>query len=142
MVEERLNLLSREIIGACIEVHKALGPGLLESVYLECLCLELRHSGIQYQRETKIPIKYRGSVVDTILRADLVVEEEIIVELKAVNEIMPIHEAQILSYLKLLDKQLGLLINFNVPLLKEGIKRVINPTFSNKQVNRSSNPPQ
>ena len=134
MVEERLNQLSREVIGACIEVHKALGPGLLESVYLECLCLELNHRGIQCEREARIQIKYRDSVIDTVLRADLIVEQELIVELKAVAELLPIHEAQLLSYLKLMNLQFGLLINFNVPMLKDGVKRILNPSFKPKRM--------
>ncbi len=130
MNDEKLNEISSQIIGACIEVHKVLGPGLLERVYLECVCRELELRGIRYNREVPIPIRYKDVVIDAILRADLIVEDQIIVELKAAKEIIPVYEAQLLTYLKLTNKRLGLLINFNVPLLKNGIMRLLNSHVS------------
>jgi len=119
-----LNQLSGKIIGACIEVHRCLGPGLLESVYMECLCKELQFRGICYQRELAIPIIYKGAECKSVFRADLVVENTVIVELKAVKEILPVYEAQVMTYLTLTNLSLGLLINFNVPLLRDGIQRI------------------
>ncbi len=124
MSEIEINQLTGRIIGACIEVHKSLGPGLLESVYFECLCKELQFRSISYLREVNIPIIYKGSECKSNYRADLVVEDTVIVELKAVKDILPIYEAQVMTYLTLANLPLGLLINFNVPLLKEGIKRI------------------
>lgn len=130
MNDEVLNSLSRQVIGSCIEVHKLLGPGLLESVYTECLCLELDSQGIKYLRESIIPVEYKGSIIETLLRADIIVEDQIIVELKSVNDMIPIYDAQLLTYLKLSNRRLGLLINFNVLLLKDGIKRIVNPYYA------------
>ena len=124
MTESELNELSGNLIGACIEVHKYLGPGLMESAYQECLCHELSLRGISYVKEYDISIEYKGVVIPTRLRADMLIESLIIMELKSVSELIPVHEAQLLTYLKLTGCQLGLLINFNVPLLKDGLKRV------------------
>ncbi|PKN71423.1 MAG: GxxExxY protein [Candidatus Cloacimonetes bacterium HGW-Cloacimonetes-3] len=124
MDDVALNQLSGKIIGACIEVHRCLGPGLLESVYMECLCKELQFRGIGYQRELAIPIIYKGSECKSVFRADLVVENTVIVELKAVKEMLPVYEAQVMTYLTLSNLSLGLLINFNVPLLRDGIHRI------------------
>jgi len=124
MDEVSLNLLSGRIIGACIEVHRYLGPGLLESVYKECLCKELQLRGLRFQCEIPIPIIYKGSECKSVLRADLVVENAILVELKSVKEMLPVFEAQIKSYLTLSNLPLGLLINFNVHLLKDSIQRI------------------
>jgi GxxExxY protein len=121
-----INDLTGEVIGAAIEVHKALGPGLLESTYEECLCVELGLRNLPYERQKDIPIKYRGVNLDCAYRLDIVVSNQLIVELKACESIQPIHEAQLLTYLKLSDLKVGLLINFNVPVLKEGIKRLVN----------------
>jgi GxxExxY protein len=126
MIESELNGLSRRIIGACIEVHKHLGPGLMESAYQECLCHELSLNGISYVKEYDVSINYKGVTISTKLRADMLVEGSVILELKSVTELLPIHEAQLISYLKLTGCQLGLLINFNVSLLKDGIKRMKN----------------
>ncbi|MCC6573559.1 MAG: GxxExxY protein [Planctomycetes bacterium] len=120
---QRINALSERIIGFCIEIHKALGPGLLESAYEECLCFELATAGIAFERQKPLPVEYKGVRLDCGYRLDLVVEGLIIVELKAVEKILPVHEAQLLTYLKLTGIPLGLLINFNVPLLKDGIVR-------------------
>lgn len=132
LTDSELNTLSGKIIGACIEVHRHLGPGLLESIYLECLCCELDHRGLKYDREVIIPIRYKELLLNSRLRADLIVEDTVIVELKSVNEIMPIFEAQLMSYLKLTNLELGLLINFNVALLKDGITRLRYMNNANK----------
>jgi GxxExxY protein len=124
MNDTALNELSGKIIGACIEVHRCLGPGLLESVYMECLCKELQFRGLNYQRELAIPIIYKGSECKSVFRADLVVDNTVIVELKAVKEMLPVYEAQVMTYLTLSNLPLGLLINFNVPLLRDGIQRI------------------
>jgi len=125
-IERQENEISGKIIGAAIEVHKHLGPGLLESAYEECLCRELDLRGIDFKRQVPLPLKYKGLKLDCGYRLDLLVEDKVIVELKTVEAIAPIHEAQILTYLKLRDIRLGLIINFNVPLLVEGIRRLVN----------------
>jgi len=118
--------LTARIIGACIEVHRELGPGLLESAYEECLCYELEQRGIQFTRQQPLPIVYKGQRLDCAYVLDAVVEKSIILELKSVEKILPIYEAQLITYLKLANLSLGLLINFNVPLLKTGIRRIAN----------------
>ncbi len=120
-----LNKITENVIGCAIEVHKHLGPGLLESAYQQCLKYELGLNNINFYSEVQIPVKYKGMLLNCAFRADLIVEEEIIVELKAIECILPVHEAQLLTYLKLTNKEIGLLINFNVDLLKNGIKRMI-----------------
>ena len=117
---------SKEIIGAAIEVHRYLGPGLLESAYEECLCRELAICGLTFERQKPLAVSYKGLKLDCGYRLDVVVGGLVILELKAVDQIEPIHEAQLLTYLKLSDLKLGILINFNVPLLKDGIKRIVN----------------
>ena len=122
-----LNQLSSQIIKAAITVHKELGPGLLESVYQACLVMELKSMGIEVQAEVPLPVYYRGQKIDDQgFRLDLLVEDTIIVELKSVQRVEPVHKKQLLSYLRLADKRLGLLINFNEVLLKDGITRIIN----------------
>jgi GxxExxY protein len=123
-MESSENDLTREIIGAAILVHRALGPGLLESVYEECLAYELTLKTIEFERQKAVPITYREIRLDCGFRLDLLVKNEVIVELKAVEAILPIHKAQVLTYLKLTGLRLGLLINFNVPVLKDGIVRL------------------
>jgi len=118
--------LSREIIGAAIEVHRQLGPGLLETAYEECLCHEFSIRNIVFERQKPLPIEYKQVKLDCGYRLDVVVENLVILELKAVHAIEPIHEAQLLTYLKLSGLKLGLLINFNVAVLKNGIKRIVN----------------
>jgi GxxExxY protein len=118
-----INELTGEIIGAAIEVHKVLGPGLLESVYEKCLCRELEIRGVSHESQKALSVNYKGIELDCGYRMDIVVPDELIVELKACDSLLPIHEAQLLTYLKLTKIKLGLLINFNVPLLKNGIKR-------------------
>ena len=120
------NELTDRVIGACIEIHRSLGPGLLESAYEECLCYELSQAGIKFERQKPLPVRYKEVNLDCGYRLDLVVEQKLILELKAVEQIAPIHEAQLLTYLKLSGLTLGLLINFNVPVLKSGIKRIAN----------------
>jgi GxxExxY protein len=117
--------LTEQIIGAAIQVHRELGPGLLESAYEVCLCHELLLSDLKIERQKVIPIFYKGIKLDAGYRLDLVVEEQVIVEIKAVSELLPVHEAQLLSYLKQAGGGRGLLINFNVKLLKHGIRRLI-----------------
>lgn len=121
---EQLNAITEQIIGCAIEVHKNLGPGLLESIYEKALCCELDLKGIKYKSQVMVPILYKGNLLGEH-RLDLLVEDEIIVEIKAVDRHEPVFNAQLLSYLKLTGKHLGLLVNFNVPTLKNGIKRII-----------------
>ena len=117
--------VSSAVIGAAISVHKALGPGLLESAYQACLLYELRLNGLYVEREKKLPVVYRGLQLDCAYRIDLVVERLVIVEVKSVEQFTPIDYAQILTYLRLLRLRLGLLLNFKVPVLKKGIRRLI-----------------
>ncbi len=123
--KEKLNELTETIIGAAIRVHRELGPGLLESTYEACLSYELVEASLSIERQVALPVRYRGVNLDCGYRIDLLVEKAVIVELKAVNRFEPIHEAQLLSYLKLSDCNVGLLINFNVKLLRNGIRRMI-----------------
>lgn len=116
--------ITGKIIGAAIEVHKALGPGLLESAYETCLAHELMIREVQFERQKAIPVVYKDARLDCGFRVDLLVEDTVIVELKAVERLAPIHPAQLITYLKLTDLKLGLLLNFNVRLMKQGIKRV------------------
>ena len=122
----RLNDLTNKIIGAAIDIHKELGPGLLESVYETCLVEELKLRGIHAESQVDLPLYYKNKILDKNFRIDVLVEDEIIVELKSVDELKPVHEVQLVTYLKLSKKKLGLLINFNVPLLRDGIKRKVN----------------
>ncbi len=115
--------LTNKIIGSAIEVHRTLGPGLLESAYEACLCKELEISGVAFERQIEFPVIYKGLEVDCGYRLDLLVENEVIVEIKSAKSVLPIHEAQLLTYLRLRSIKVGLLINFNVPVLKEGIVR-------------------
>jgi GxxExxY protein len=114
------------IIGCAIEVHRHLGPGLLESVYEECLCYELSQAGLSFQRQVATPINYKGIKFDCGHRLDLLVENSVVVEIKAIDRLMPIDSSQLLTYLKALNKHVGLLMNFNVAILKHGPKRVVN----------------
>ena len=121
-----LNEITAEIVDAAIKVHKALGPGLLESAYKTCLAFELRKRGLKVETEVAVPIMYDGVVIDVGYRMDLLVDDQVPVELKAVSEIISLFKAQLLSHLKLSDKRVGLLINFHVELLKDGIVRMAN----------------
>ena len=120
-----LNELTQEIIGAAIEVHRALGPSLLESAYEECLCKELTLRQISFERQRMLPLKYKGLKLECGYRIDLLVTGIVVVEVKAVEVLLPIHEAQLLTYLKLGGWKIGLLINFNVPVIKQGIRRMV-----------------
>jgi GxxExxY protein len=122
----QVNEITEAIIGAAIEVHRTLGAGLLESAYEECLCRELTLRGIGYERQVALPVLYKGAKLDCGYRLDIVVESLVIVEIKALDQLLPIHDAQLLTYLRLSGKQVGLLVNFNVPVLKAGLKRMVN----------------
>lgn len=123
LMSENINLITQKIIGAAIEVHRKLGPGLLESAYQECLCRELAIRGLGFQRERALPVEYKGIRLDCGYRLDLLVEGLVVVEVKSVELLAPVHDAQLLTYLRLGDWTVGLLINFNVPVLKDGIRR-------------------
>ena len=120
------NAVSKAVIGCAIEVHRAIGPGLLESVYQKCLARELELQGISSREEVPLPVAYKGASFESAHRLDMVVANKIVLELKAVEHLLPVHEAQLLSYLRLAHLKLGLLRNFNVPTLKAGIKRIVN----------------
>jgi len=126
MTQKEINDMAYKVVSCAIEVHKYLGPGLLESIYEECFIEELRLNGIPVRSQEKIPLVYKGILLKTELKLDVLVNECIIVELKAVDEINPLYKAQLLTYLKLAGLPKGLLINFNVYMLKEGIRRVVN----------------
>jgi GxxExxY protein len=119
--------LTEQVIGAAIEVHRTLGPGLLESAYEECLCHELHFHGLKFQRQVPLPIQYKGINLDCGYRIDLVVEDAVILELKCIEHVLPVHEAQLLTYLKLTGKRVGLLLNFHVAVLAKGgiVRRVL-----------------
>jgi GxxExxY protein len=123
---EYLNRLSSKVLDAAVRVHKEMGPGLLEAVYQLCMVKELQSRELSISQNVPVPLYYRGQPLNKDYIIDLLVESEIIIELKAVEGILPVHEAQIISYLKLADKRLGFLINFNVPLIKLGFKRYVN----------------
>ena len=116
--------LSARVLGACIEVHRHLGPGLLESTYERCLCHELSLVGLSFTRQLLVPVIYKGVTFDCGYRLDVVVEDKLVLELKAVDRLLPIHEAQVLTYLKLTGLEVGLLVNFNTPVLRTGIRRL------------------
>jgi GxxExxY protein len=121
-----LNRLTEQIIGAAIEVHRQTGPGLMESVYEECLCYELSQLGLAFQRQVHLPLSYKGIKLDCGFKMDLLVEDLVVLELKTVDQLLPVHSAQLLTYLKLSGKKVGLLINFNEPVLTKGLKRLVN----------------
>jgi GxxExxY protein len=123
---EYLNELSNDILTAAIAVHREMGPGLLESVYQECMILELRNRGLEVHQMVRVPLHYKAIPITKEYIVDILVEGEIILELKAIDGLLKIHEAQIISYLRLANKRLGFLINFNVPLLKHGFRRFVN----------------
>jgi GxxExxY protein len=123
---QRVNEITEKIIGCAIEVHRQLGPGLLESAYEECTCHETVESGLQLRRQIPLPVTYKGVHLDCGYRMDAIVESLVVVEFKTVERLMPVHEAQLLSYLKLSGLSVGLLINFHVPVLKDGLRRIVN----------------
>lgn len=120
-----INRVTEQIIGAAIEVHSALGPGLLESAYEACLAHELTQRGLRVERQRPVPVVYKGVELDCGYRIDLLVEDAVVVELKAVEAFLPVHEAQVISYLKLSGHHVGLLINFNVVRLRDGLRRLV-----------------
>jgi len=120
------NELSAIIVDCCFRIHTKLGPGLLESVYEEILCYELREIGIYYTRQTGIPVYYNELILELGFRADIIVEEKVIIEIKSIESIAPVHKKQLLTYLKLTGLKLGLLVNFNAALIKDGITRIVN----------------
>ena len=122
----RENEITKRVIGFAIGVHRGLGPGLLESAYEECLCYELNQGHVPFRRQVALPVLYKGVKLDCGYRMDLVVDDLVIVEIKAIEGLLPIHEAQLLTYLKISGKSVGLLINFNIPVLKLGLKRIVN----------------
>lgn len=124
MIDLQKDPLTDKIIGCAIEVHRRLGPGLLESIYEEALCIELRHQGLAFQRQLPLPLKYRDTLIGEF-RLDLLVENALVLELKCVSKLDPIFEAQLLTYLRISRVKKGLLINFNSRLLKDGIKRLV-----------------
>jgi GxxExxY protein len=126
MNQEPSSILTEKIIGLAIQVHRTFGPGLLEAVYNQSLCWELHHNGLAHQREVPFAVMYRGACLDKGFVADIVVEHSVLLEIKAVERILPIHEAQTRTYLKLSGCRLALLMNFNTPMLKDGLRRFIN----------------
>src|SRR3972149_5620822 len=118
-----INQITEKIIGCAIEVHRNLGPGLLESAYEECLAFELNNAGLIFERQRPVPVIYKNIKLECGYRIDILVENKVVIELKTVDAFNPVHEAQILTYMKFAEKKIGLLINFNVTLLKNGIKR-------------------
>ncbi|HET8935070.1 MAG TPA: GxxExxY protein [Polyangiales bacterium] len=118
--------MSEIVIGACIEVHRHLGPGLLESVYEECVCHELGVAGIAFERQKTLPVLYKGLKLQPSYRLDLIVEDQLLIELKAVERLLPVHEAQVITYLKLSGLPVGLLVNFHTAAIKHGLRRLIN----------------
>ena len=121
-----LDTVTGQIIGAAIEVHRILGPGLLESTYMTCLQYEMNAAGLRFVADRAVPIRYKGMTLDAKYRIDLLVDGVVVVEIKSVDHLLPVHQAQILTYMRLLDSPAGLLINFNVAKLVDGIKRLIN----------------
>lgn len=125
-LNEKADYLSYQVIGAAMDVHRILGPGLLESAYEECLCRELFLRNIPFMRQVVLPLEYKGIHIDCAYRIDILVDDCLILEIKATTRIEPVHEAQLLTYLRLKKVWLGLLINFNVPVLKDGLRRLVN----------------
>ena len=123
----RLNAVTGQIVAAAIEVHRYLGPGLLESSYASCLQRELEERRIRFVTQHPVPLVYKGTILDPAYRVDLVIEQTVIVELKCIERLLSVHDAQVLTYLRLTGCPVGLLINFNVPKLKDGIRRLLNP---------------
>ena len=121
----KINEITRAVIGAAIEVHRTLGPGLLESVYEECLCHELSLRKIPFERQKELPLRYKGFTLAGGFRLDVLAADQVVVEVKTVESLLPIHQAQMLTYMKMGGWKVGLLINFNVPILKKGIKRLV-----------------
>ncbi len=123
---DELNILSKKVVDAIFKVHRELGPGLLENIYEKCLCIELASKNLKYSNQVALPVFYKGKDIGLDYRLDILVEDSIIIELKSVEKMNPVYKAQLLTYLKLSNNKLGFLVNFNVPLIKDGIKRIIN----------------
>lgn len=119
------NKITQELMDCFLRIHKIMGPGLLESIYEECLCHEMTRRNLAFERQKELPLTYDGTPLNTSLRLDIVVENTIIIEVKSVDTLMPVHEAQLLTYLKMAQMKIGLLVNFNVPLIKHGVKRFV-----------------
>jgi GxxExxY protein len=126
MTAEELNELSKQVIGAAIDVHRVLGPGLLESAYEACLAWELERLGMNVERQVRLPIRYKELVIDDAYRVDLIVEHELVLEIKCVDQLDSVHTAQILTYLKMASSRLGLILNFKAEVMKLGVRRVVN----------------
>jgi GxxExxY protein len=124
-LDEESERIATAIVDSAFKIHKALGPGLMESVYEICLSHELRRRGLRVETQVAVPIEYEGLLFDAALRLDLLVNDSVIVELKAVDKMIPLYDAQVLTYLKLMKRRLGFLINFNVPLIKDGMRRIV-----------------
>lgn len=124
--KEEIEVISKQVVDAAFQVHKEMGPGLVESIYTYCIVHELRLRNLNVQKEVFIPLQYKGVELPKDFRIDILVEDEIVLEIKSVETLHPVFEAQIISYLKLTGKRIGFLINFNVPLIKNGIKRFVN----------------
>ncbi|MGA2356807.1 MAG: GxxExxY protein [Terriglobales bacterium] len=139
---DSLDEISHRIIGAAIEVHRHLGPGLLESAYQSCLAFELKQLGLKLEEQKPLPVVYKNAKLDCDYRLDFVVEDEIIIEIKAIEKLLPIHDAQLLSYLRLTKKRVGLLMNFHVPVLKNGLKRIVNEFPDAEWENRQERQPE
>lgn len=125
-LNQQENKITQSIVDCAFRVHSKLGPGLLESIYEECLCYELKKKDLQLERQKVLPVQYDDLLINTGLRLDIIVEDKIVLELKSVEKLLPVHEAQIISYLRLSGKPIGFLINFNVPSLKQGLRRFVN----------------
>jgi GxxExxY protein len=133
--------ITRICNGAAIAVHKALGPGLLESAYEECLCAELQDLALPFARQKPLPVVYKGRELDCGYRLDIVVRDLIVIEIKSVATLLPLHEAQLLTYLKLGQYKVGLLYNFNVPVMKDGIRRLLNGKFNREETSQKTSDP-
>lgn len=131
------NLIAKRVLDACFTIHRTIGPGMLESIYERVLAFELTQAGLGFRRQVPVPVKYKGTTIGVGFRADLIVEQLVVIELKSVELILPVHKKQVLSYLRLLDLKLALLINFNTPLLHEGITRIVNKLDDSVDPDRS-----
>lgn len=138
--EKRLNKITETILGVAINIHRALGPGLLESTYEACMVYDLSQTGLRVEQQKSLPVVYRGVKLECGYRLDLMIETEVIVEIKSIEKLLPIHKAQLMSYLKLSGCKVGLLINFNVEVLKDGIQRVVNNFPGSPHSPRSQRP--
>jgi GxxExxY protein len=139
--QQALDRLREKVIGCAIAVHRVLGPGLLESIYRDCLVIELRAEGFQVEQERCVSLHYRGELIPTALRIDLVINRELVVEIKSVENLHPIHSAQVITYLKLSGFPEGLLLNFNTTALRSGLKKLVNPELYVARRDKCASPP-